>query len=111
MFKLRKHLRHVAAIALLLWLFAAGAAMAHVCASHIDLNTDDCCVTLQEAGLRADALSEPSLASPSAQPWLAPSGFESAVAPPSPQPGHFREAPLWNDSGQRIHMVLLRLAL
>ena len=106
----RRHLRHVSAFALLLWMFAAGAALAHVCAAHVDLDTGDCCATVQEATLRADAFSEPAAPIAGAQSVVSPSASFSFAASASMRP-RLANTPLWNDSGQRIPVVLLRLAL
>lgn len=114
MTSVRRHLPRLAALVLLLWLFAAGAAFAKVCVTHVHLeHADGCCVSMQAATVHTDSMAEAIPPAQPAQPWLAvaaaaPLRFDAA---PAMAQARLRIRPAWNDSGQRIHLVLQRLAL
>ena len=109
---LRKHLHHLAVLVLLVWLFAAGAAIAKVCASHVHMDdSGNCCATMQATGVRSDSIAEAVTPAQSAQPWVGAVLPVQVVAPPALPDTQVPEIAYWNDSGQRIHLVLQRLAL
>ena len=109
---LRIHLRHVAALVLLVWLFAAGAAIAKVCVSHVHMeDPDGCCVSMQAATVHTDTLAETVAPAQPAQPWLTGAAPVHVIALPAIADALVPISPPWNDSGQRIHLVLQRLAL
>ncbi|GAB3758886.1 hypothetical protein GCM10028796_05230 [Ramlibacter monticola] len=109
---LRKHLRHVAALVLLVWLFAAGAAIAKVCVAHVHMeDPEGCCATMQVASARVDVMAEAVAPAQPAQPCLADVRPAQTIAAPARQHAQHPIPPSWNDSGQQIHLVLQRLAL
>lgn len=111
MFSVRTRLRPLAALLLVLWLFAFGAALAQACVTHAHPAAEDCCTTIQaatrHAGPLADAVApaHPMQVLPPAAPAVAPL---SPPVPELPLPGR---PPGWSDNGQRIPIVFLRLAL
>ena len=109
---LRKRLGHYAAIVLLAWLFAFGASIAQDCDDHIHAGTEDCCTTLQASAMRPEASAEAALPAPTSLAW-----FTASERTPLPLPAAGETAstslqgPPWNDSGQSIPILFLRLAL
>jgi hypothetical protein len=112
MFEVRRRFKTLAALVLLVWLFAFGAAIAkQVCTSHGHSHADDCCVTMQEGTLRAEA---PAMVAAQAQPQVPPplGGTAFSCSLPAPQHASTRRiASSRIEPGQRIPIVLLRLAL
>ena len=109
---LRKHLRHIAALVLFVWLFAAGAAIANVCVSHVHMeDPGNCCATMQAANVRGDTLAEAVAQAQPAPSWVADVRPVQVIPAPSMQDAPLPISRSWNDSGQRIPLVLQRLAL
>ena len=109
---LRRHIHLFAAIVLLAWLFACGAARAQACTSHAHGLTDECCTSMQVSAARVDASSDALLPALSSESWL-PAAAHAAVpaALPSERRHLLARGPVRTDSGQRIPIVFLRLAL
>jgi hypothetical protein len=112
MFEVRRRFKTLAALVLLVWLFAFGAAIAkQVCTSHGHSYGDDCCVTMHEGTLRAET---PAMVPAQAQPDLSPPLGAMPFSCSFPAPQHastHRIASSRIEPGQRIPIVLLRLAL
>jgi hypothetical protein len=112
MLSLRKHLRHLAALVLLLWLFAAGAAVAKVCVSHVHMeDPEGCCVTMQAPTIAAASLADAVAPAQPAQPWITGGTPVAVIAPARQRDSQLSTYARWDDSGQRLHLVLQRLAL
>jgi hypothetical protein len=112
MVSLRKHLRHLAALVLLLWLFAAGAAVAKVCVSHVHMeDPEGCCVTMQAPTIAAASLADAVAPAQPAQPWITADARVPVIAPARQRDPQLPTSAHWDDSGQRLHLVLQRLAL
>lgn len=111
MFATHARFRQLAALLLVAWLFAYGVAVAQACVTHAHVAAEDCCTVVQVPTLRAGPMAD-------------------AAAPSQPMPallpGTVADTPLfhtaaelpqnalhaaWRDSGQRIPIVFLRLAL
>lgn len=112
MVQIRRHISNLAALVLLVWLFACGAAVAQNCLTHADAHAGSggcCATTVHAAAVRADAGSEMTAPAPmqpfvgtmpgswKIQPYAAPQ--EDVLLPP------------WQGSSLRIPIVFLRLAL
>lgn len=109
---LRRRLSHYAALVLLVWLFACGAAFAQACNAHVHAAADDCCTTMQASAIRPDASSDFGVTTPSSQPWLLDGAMSAPTVAVQPQTRDIAvHARVWNDSGQRIPILFLRLAL
>ena len=67
---------------------------------------------MQSPVLRAEASADIGVPMQASQPWLCTAGCPELEAAAEPRPGVvLADLPLWNDSGQRIPIVFLRLAL
>lgn len=109
---LRSHLRHLAALVLLIWLFAAGAAMAKVCVSHVHMeDPEGCCVSMQAPILASATLDDAVAPAQPAQPGITGAAPVRVIAPARLREPQLPTSAPWDDSGQRIHLVLQRLAL
>jgi hypothetical protein len=112
MIQTRKHLRQLAAFVLLVWLFVAGAAVAHACATHVHVGSEDCCVSMEASSLRSEAASEAAAPIQEAQGWIPGAIHIQALVGSAPKEVRLPTPPVWDDdSGQRLHIVFLRLAL
>lgn len=107
---LRHRVSRLAALVLLVWLFAAGAAFAQACVSTAHLLCEECCTEAQAATPQPEQRTDIA-ASAAAQPWITASALAGVFGaglqerPPSPQepPGPRGRTP--------IPIVFLRLAL
>jgi hypothetical protein len=112
MFQIRRHISNVAALVLLVWLFACGSAIAQNCLTHADAHHDsvECCATVQAATVRADAGSEITAPAPM-QPFLVAPLTDWSLPTVASNPLKVRWPPSWQGSGPGIPIVFLRLAL
>jgi hypothetical protein len=111
MIQFRKHLRQLAAFVLLVWAFAAGSAIAHACEQHVQVELGDCCAIIEAATLRSDTAFEAAGATVEAVPWLPTAGPTRPLVVSTREHAGLLAPRVWADSGQRLHVTLLRLAL
>lgn len=112
MFLRRKTLARIAALALVLWVFAAGAAFANACATSMDmLECDQCCTEVKAPVLRVDTTDRIVLPAPGDLPPLPAPPL--GVAPRQLQADTTRLLAQSRASPprQRIPIEFLRLAL
>jgi hypothetical protein len=106
----RHRLPRLAAIVLLLWLFASGVAFAHACQARIDLDCPDCCAEMKAPSAwnatRTDATvpAQAAIALPAA-----PAAVQVAWVPPPVRAFPATDPPA--RGAQRIPVFFLRLAL
>jgi hypothetical protein len=108
---LRKRISHLAALVLLGWLFVFGSALAQACDSHAHAVSDDCCTTMQASALRPSASADVALPAQASLSWFLPAARVHLAVPPLPGVALAPCGRLWDDSGQSIPIVFLRLAL
>lgn len=108
----RRRLNHYAAFVLVVWLFAFGMAFAQTCNVHRHMPTDECCTSMQASAIRPDASNDLVLPAHWSQPWLASEPrIHPALLVQLPAIEVVRSGGIWDDSGQGIPIVFLRLAL
>lgn len=90
----RKPLRQLAAFVLPVWLFVAGAAAAHACATHVHVNSDDCCVSMEASSLRSEAAT--GVAAPIQEARLDPGAVHmQALVGSAPEEVRLPTPPVW----------------
>lgn len=110
MLVIRTRIHRLAALALLVWLFACGAALAQDCVTHVQAAASDCCTSMQAATVRAGFAAEAAMPAQPAQPFpvAAPAPLLASWVPLQLAP------PKWpprSSGGPGIPIVFLRLTL
>lgn len=108
---LRRRFPRFAAIVLLVWLFATGAAFAQTCAAMTHVLCEECCTEMKAAPapgeLRQQAPSPPQVSTG----WLVPSATTDLPLPAQADATAFLAVPLDARPRERIPILFLRLAL
>lgn len=108
---IRRQLPRLAALVLLLWLFASGIAFAQACNSPVDLGCAECCAEAKPATVRAPSVPDVGTAPIEEVPAAIPPTRYLAPLIPAAAPLAVESAPRSHWSGSSIPIAFLRLAL
>lgn len=108
---IRRQLPRLAALVLLLWLFASGVAFAQACNSPLDLGCAECCSEAKPATVRAPSVPDLGIAPLGEAPAAIPSPWFQAAPSRIAAPLAIEFAPRSHSSGSSIPIAFLRLAL
>lgn len=109
MFSRPRHFPRLAAIVLLLWLFAAGTAFAQACATSVHPCCEDCCA--EWSAVAAPHELRQDVAVSSTPTWIAPPAVVYAKLPPATMQPSVWHRPEDSTPPERIPILFLRLAI